>query len=96
MTTTSDRTGTGGGAHRIGSYIGLAGLAPLLFLVLASGLVAPLWAVVGLTGVWVALLTLGIRWFTTHPWRVAALPLVMVAVWVAVLAAGDAFLGWTA
>ena len=83
-------------SHRIGAYVGLAGLAPLLFLVLASVLVAPTGAVVALAVVWLLLFTLALRWFGPHPWRVAALPLVMLGVWLTTLSLGDAFLGWTA
>ena len=82
--------------HRIGAYVGLAGLAPLLFLVLASVLVAPTGAVVALTVVWLLIFALALRWFVPHPWRVAMLPLVMLLVWLTTLSLGDAFLGWTA
>jgi hypothetical protein len=82
--------------HLVGSFIGMSGMACVLFLVLASGLVAPAWAVVLLTLVWLVLFVLGVRWFMHHPWRVAALPVVMVAVWFATVSAGAALLGWTA
>jgi hypothetical protein len=82
--------------HLIGSFIGMIGMACALFLVLASGLVAPAWAVVVLTLVWLVLFVLGTRWFMHHPWRVAALPVVMLAVWVGGVSAGAAFLDWTA
>ncbi len=85
-----------GPRHRIGAYVGLAGLAPLLFLVLASVLMAPTGAVVALTVVWLLLFGLALRWFVPHPWRVAALPLVMLVVWLGTLSLGDAVLGWTA
>ena len=82
--------------HLIGSFIGMSGMACVLFLVLASGLVAPAWAVVVLTLVWVALFVLGVRWFMHHPWRVAVLPVVMAVVWFAGVTAGAVFLDWTA
>ena len=82
--------------HLIGSFVGMAGMASVLFLVLASGLVAPAWAVALLTVVWLVLFVIGTRWFMHHPWRVAALPVVMVLVWVATVSAGAAFLDWTA
>ena len=82
--------------HRIGAYVGLAGLAPLLFLVLASVLVAPTGAVVALTVAWLLIFALALRWFVPRPWRVATLPLVMLLVWLTTLSLGDAFLGWTA
>ena len=82
--------------HLIGSFIGMIGMAAVLFVVLASGLVAPWWAVALMTVVWLALLVAGTRWFLTHPWRVAALPVVVLVLWFATVAAGGAFLGWTA
>lgn len=82
--------------HLLGSFIGMCGMASVLFLVLASGLVAPAWAVVALTVVWLVLFVIGTRWFMHHPWRVAALPVVMLVVWVATIAAGAAVLDWNA
>jgi hypothetical protein len=82
--------------HLIGSFIGMTGMACVLFVVLASGLVAPLWAVALMSLVWLVLLVVGTRWFMTHPWRVAALPVVVLVVWFAAVSAGAAFLGWTA
>ena len=82
--------------HVLGSFIGMSGMACVLFLVLASGLVAPAWAVALLTVVWLVLFVLGVRWFMRHPWRVAALPLVMAVVWFASVTAGAVFLDWNA
>lgn len=80
----------------LGSFLGMGGMAAALFLVLASGLVAPVWAVVCLTLVWLALFVVGVRWFMTHPWRVAALPVVMAAIWFGTVTAGAYLLGWKA
>ena len=80
----------------LGSFVGMAGMAAMLFIVLASGLVAPWWAVTLLTLVWVVLLVLGTRWFMRRPWWVAALPVVMALVWVGTISAGAALLGWNA
>jgi hypothetical protein len=80
----------------LGSFLGMGGMACVLFLVLASGLVAPWYGVVALALVWVLLFVVGVRWFTTHPWRVAALPLVMVVVWFGTVMTGAAVLGWNA
>ena len=82
--------------HLIGSFIGMSGMACVLFLVLASGLVAPAWAVVVLTLVWLVLFVMGVRWFMRHPWRVAALPLVMAIVWFGSVTLGAVFLDWNA
>jgi hypothetical protein len=80
----------------LGSFLGMGGMACVLFLVLASGLVAPWYGVVALAVVWVVLLVVGVRWFMTHPWRVAALPVVMVVVWFATVTTGAALLDWNA
>ena len=80
----------------LGSFLGMGGMACVLFLVLASGLVAPWWAVVLLSLVWLVLFITGTRWFMHHPWRVAALPVVMVAVWFAVVSGGAWLFDWTA
>jgi hypothetical protein len=82
--------------RRSGSFIGMAGMAPVGFLYLASGLVAPGWAVVLLCLFWVALLVLGFRWFMTRPLHVLALPFVALAVWFGAITAGAALLGWNA
>lgn len=82
--------------HLLGSFVGMTGMACVLFLVLASGLVAPWWAVTLMTLVWLVLFVLGTRWFMHHPWRVAALPVVMAVVWFATVMAGAFFLDWNA
>ena len=86
--------------RRVVSYV-LAGVAMAALLVLgmyffAAGLVAPLWAVVGLVLFWLALVVVGALWFRRHPLRVVALPILAAVVLVAVISAGDAWLGWTA
>lgn len=80
----------------LGSFIGMGGLACVLFVVLTSSGIAPWWALVLLTLVWLVLFLLGTRWFMRRPRRVAALPVVMLAVWLATVAGGAAFLDWTA
>lgn len=82
--------------HLLGSFIGMIGMASVLFLVLASGLVAPGWAVAALAVVWLVLFVVGTRWFLHHPWRVAALPVVMVLIWLATVSAGATILDWNA
>ena len=80
----------------LGSFIGMAGMAAMLFIVLASGLLAPWWAVTLLTLVWLVLFVLGARWFMSRPWWVAALPVVMALIWVGTISVGAALLGWNA
>ena len=76
------------------SLIGMAGMAMVLFLILASGAVVPLWAMALLVLVWVLALVQSGRWFMTHPARVVATPMLMIVLWLAVLYAGAAWLDW--
>jgi hypothetical protein len=78
--------------------VAVAALAHVVvgFFYLTSGLVAPLWAIVGLLVVWCALaMALG-RLARRRSFWVLAVPVVAAVVWVAVLSAGGAWLGWTA
>jgi hypothetical protein len=87
--------GRQGSARQVlGSFIGIGGMVCVLFLVLASVLFAPAWAVVVLALVWVGLFWLATRWFMTRPWQVALLPVVMVAVWFGTALLGAYVLGW--
>jgi len=85
---------------RIVGYVG-AGIGTALLLValpfyMASGLMAPAWAIVVLLLVWLTLFVLAVRWFRSHPLRVLLLPVVAMAVWFAAMYAGELLLGWTA
>lgn len=82
--------------RRAGSAVAMVALLVVGYFYLASGLVAPTWAVVLLVAFWIVLFWLAVRWFNSHPVRVLLLPLVAIAVWVLVIAAGGALLGWTA
>ena len=76
--------------------LGMLLLLAVLPFYLASGLMAPMWAVVVLLSVWVVLFVLAIKWFGRHPYRVLSLPFAAVAIWFPAMYAGDTFLGWTA
>jgi hypothetical protein len=65
------------------------------YLVLVSGLVMPLWAVLLLALVWVTGLFLAIRWRKQRN-RFLALPFIIFAIWLATAYLGGTFLGWTA
>jgi hypothetical protein len=77
-------------------FVGMAGMACTFFLNAASGLLAPLWGVAVLLGIWFALLLLGFRWWTPHPVRLALLPVVSLLLWFGIVIAGDVWLNWTA
>jgi hypothetical protein len=81
---------------RIAWFVGLAGHLAVLIWYLASGLLAPLWAVVGLLVIWVALLVVGVRLWRTRPAWMLAVPVVAAVIWFAVITAGESLLGWTA
>ncbi len=76
------------------SFIGMAGLAMMLFLILASGSVLPWWVIAVLILVWVAALVRASRWFLTRPRRVLATPVVVLAIWLVVLMGGAFAFGW--
>lgn len=77
-------------------WLGLAGLVPLLFLYVVSGLVAPWWAVAIFVVAWCLLLLTALRSFRHRPLLTLALPLLGLVGWSAVLWLGDVFLNWTA
>ncbi|SDZ42592.1 hypothetical protein SAMN05421684_4890 [Asanoa ishikariensis] len=68
----------------------------VLFLYMISGLAVPAWAVGVLLVIWAALLAVAIALFRTRPPWTLAVPVAAVAIWIAVVSAGDAWLGWTA
>jgi hypothetical protein len=74
----------------------MAGLAVAFFLYAASGLVAPVWALTALMFVWLSLFVNACRWWTPHPRRLPLLAVAAVLIWFVTLAAGAAWLGWTA
>jgi hypothetical protein len=77
-------------------FVGMAGMAAALFLYAASGLVAPWWAVLLLLVLWLVQFVVACRWWTPHPRRVAAVPVVAVLLWFGLVTAGGALLGWSA
>ena len=67
-------------------------LAPFF---LASGLMAPGWAVALLMAIWLALSVVGGLWIRRRPLWVIPLPFVAAAIWFGGMSAGGAWLGWT-
>ena len=76
------------------SFIGMAGLAMDLFLILASGSVLPWWVVAVLTLVWVAAVVRASRWFLTRPRMVLLTPVVVLLIWLVTLMGGAFAFGW--
>jgi hypothetical protein len=72
---------------RSGGFIGMSGLACVLFLDVASAGLLRWWAVVGLVLAWLVLLALGCRWFVANPRRVVLLALVGLLLWLLVVVA---------
>ncbi|SDS39498.1 hypothetical protein [Microlunatus soli] len=84
--------------RRIAPIAGWAGLVLMvvpLYWFIASGLLAPLWAIIGLLTLWAACLVWGIRFRKRWPWAVLALPFGLMIIWFAVITAGERLLGWT-
>ena len=73
----------------------MIGMAAAFFLYAASGLVAPWWAVALLMVLWCVLFVVATTWWTPHPRRVVALPILATVVWFVVLVAGARWLGWS-
>jgi hypothetical protein len=69
--------------HRLRpSFVGMTGLACVLFLDLGSATQLGAGWTIGLCVLWLVLMLVGIRCFMTRPWVVLLLPLVGLAAWV--------------
>lgn len=90
---TSERSGT----RRIPEWIAL-GLHVLVgfFPYGASGLVAPLYGLVLLGLIWIALAVVILRWRPRNAWLSLLVPVAAVGIWFAVITLGEAVAGWTA
>jgi len=77
-------------------FVGMAGMAGVFFLIGASVLTTPWYAVAGLFVLWALVLVLATRWWTPHPTRLPWLPVALAAVWFATVAGGAAAFGWGA
>lgn len=77
-------------------FVSMAGMAVMFFPYAASGLVAPWYGVAFLLMIWLALFVVACRWFSSRPKQTLLLPVVALGALLAVVAAGGAWLGWTA
>jgi hypothetical protein len=75
--------------------IALAVLAAMSILFFAAGLMAPLWAVIAFSAIWLTLFILGCVWIRRHPVRVVILPVIAALIWFGGMTAGEQLLGWT-
>jgi hypothetical protein len=75
--------------------LALAAMLALAPFFLASGLMAPGWAVGIFIAVWLLLFGLGCFWIRRKPLWVIPLPLIAVVFWYGGMNAGAAWLGWT-
>jgi hypothetical protein len=75
------------------ALVAMLALAPFF---VASGLMAPGWAVVLFGVLWLALFVLGCSWIRRKPLWVIPLPFAAAAIWLGGMSAGGAWLGWTA
>jgi hypothetical protein len=75
-------------------FVGMGGLACVLFLDLGTAGVALWWVTLLLVLFWVVLMVIGARWFVPHPGRVPWLAVTGLAVWLVVIVLGTTQLGW--
>ena len=89
-----EQSGTEGGVPK---WVALALLVVIGFFPYgASGLVAPLYGLVLLFVVWAALLAVVLRWKPEPRWWLLLVPVVAVAIWFAIITAGELWFDWTA
>ena len=88
-------TGSDSAARSVIVVVGFVLLLGAGVLVLVSGLIMPVWAVIALGVLWVVGLVIALRWRRT-PAVVLAVPLAMIAIWGATAWAGETLLDWTA
>jgi len=75
-------------------FVGMGGMACVLFLYLGTVAIAPWWVTLLLVLLWLALFLAARRWFVPHPARVPWLPVVAAIVWFVVLAVGTRQFDW--
>jgi hypothetical protein len=75
-------------------FVGISGMACVLFLDLATATVAPWWVTVLFLALWLILLVIALRWFVPRPGWVPWLPLFAFAVWLPTISLGTRALGW--
>jgi hypothetical protein len=82
--------------RRVGSWIGVGALVLVIWPYAFISLVAPWWMVPVMLVVWALLLAVALTNFSRRPFLVLCIPVVALAIWVAVVTAGDLWFDWTA
>lgn len=77
-------------------WVGVTGMFVPLWFCGFIALVAPWWVVPIAFVVWVVMFVLCLMWFNRRPWWVFAMPFIAMVLWFGTVAAGGAWLGWTA
>jgi hypothetical protein len=95
MTTASESAGRPAWKFVLG-FIGIAAHLVVGYFYLVAGLVTPLYGLIVLWILWLALLAVAIWMLRRHPLWVLAVPVVALGILVGVVTLGGAFLGWTA
>jgi hypothetical protein len=93
MTSTETTASRPSGIAYVLGGLALAGLLAMSILFFATGLLAPLWAIICFIAVWLILFVLACVWIRRHPWRVVLLPFIAAAILYGGLKAGEALLG---
>ena len=75
-------------------FVGMGGMACVLFLNLGTANVAPWWVTVLFLLLWLVLFLLAMRWFVPQPTWVPWLPLGAFVVWLPTIVLGTRNLGW--
>ena len=81
-----------------GAVVAVAAVGQFIVLVpftVASGLLAPLWAIVALYAIWAAAAAGLVLLARTRPFATPLVPIVNMALWWLVMTIGERFLGWT-
>jgi len=76
-------------------FVGMGGLACVLFLDLGTAGVTPWWVTLLLVLLWLVLLALGARWFVRRPGWVPWLAVIGFVVWLPTIYLGTSRLGWS-
>jgi hypothetical protein len=81
-----------------GAAVAVAAVGQFIALVpftVASGLLAPLWAILALYAIWAVAVAGLVLLARTRPFATLLVPIANIAVWWLVITTGERFLGWT-